>query len=498
MARVVLQPQIELGEIDIADIQLDPRSRDDIPQILRGLQYIYMTTDVRDAVFNLLTEKILVDIDKNNGRQGMNLWSILVLGVLRLDLNCDYDRLQELANEHRTIREMLGHSDIFDKKRYALQTLKDNVRLLTPELLNEINGIVVNAGHGLLPKKKADAPLRGRCDSFVVETNVHYPTDINLLYDAMRKIITISSQLSEHHNLSNWRQHTYNRKQIKRAARAAQQKKKVNGKSAEQKEKAIAVIKQAHEALINLSITFIERAMATSSAIKGASVVNIADAALLNELHEFIAHAKRQIDQVQRRVLAGEAIPHAEKVFSLFEPHTEWICKGKAGVPVEFGLRVCILEDQHQFILHHQVMENKTDVDVAVPMTAETLKKFPTMSSCSYDKGFHSQNNQAELKNLLETVGLRAKGKRSKLTVAREATAEFKAACDKHSAVESAINALEVHGLDKCRDHGIIGFQRYVSLAVLARNIHRIGDILQKKELAKLKRQSKKHKANSS
>ena len=64
----------------------------------------------------------------------------------------------------------------------------------------------------------------------------------------------------------------------------------------------------------------------------------------------------RQIDQIERRVLKGEVIPHEEKVSSIFEEHSEWISKGKAGVPVELGVRVCVLEDQYQFILHHRIM----------------------------------------------------------------------------------------------------------------------------------------------
>src|SRR6266568_7622829 len=77
------------------------------------------------------------------------------------------------------------------------------------------------------------------------------------------------------------------------------------------------------------------------------------------EIEKFINHADRQIDQTRRRVILGETIPHDEKVFSVFQTHTEWISKGKAGVPVELGLRVCVMEDQHRFILHHQVMEKQ-------------------------------------------------------------------------------------------------------------------------------------------
>ena len=115
-------------------------------------------------------------MNKRNGRPGMTLWNILVCGVLRLDLNADYDRLLELVNQHQTLRQMLGHSLFDEGKEYAYQTLVDNVGLLTPELLDKLNQVIVEGGHALV--KKGDAALRGRCDSFVVETNVHFPTDL--------------------------------------------------------------------------------------------------------------------------------------------------------------------------------------------------------------------------------------------------------------------------------------------------------------------------------
>lgn len=70
----------------------------------------------------------------------------------------------------------------------------------------------------------------------------------------------------------------------------------------------------------------------------------------------FLAHARRQIDQIERRLLKGETIPYEEKVFSIFEEHTGWIAKGKAGTPVELGVPVAIVEDQSQFLLYHQIL----------------------------------------------------------------------------------------------------------------------------------------------
>ena len=206
------------------------------------------------------------------------------------------------------------------------------------------------------------------------------------------------------------------------------------------------------------------------------------DALAKIEIKGYMQHALRQIEQTRRRVIAGETIAHHEKVFSIFEPHTEWISKGKAGVPVELGVKVCILEDQHQFILHHHVMEKQTDDQVAVFMVNEAKKRFPNLNACSFDKGFHSPENQRALQEQLELAALPRKGKLSQQAQAVEQTPQFVKARRAHSAVESAINALGVHGLDICPDHGIDGFKRYVALAVVARNIHRIGAILWKRE----------------
>ena len=487
--RVVQNQQMSLGEIDVSQIIFDPRSRDDIPQILRGLQHLYADLSLRTTVFELLKNQIAPKVDKSTGRPGMTLWSILVCGVVRLDLNIDYDRLQELVNQHATLREMLGHT-IFDKEHYAFQTLKDNVTLLTPELLNQINQIVVTAGH-VLVKKKEDEALRGRCDSFVVETNVHYPTDINLLYDAMRKVIALSAQWSESHGLSDWRQHAYNIRQLKRLMRSAQNKKRSKACDEEQKAKQQALIVAAHQQYLNIAQCHLSSASETITKIVKLGNVSILDVAKKLEIEGFMQHALRQIDQIKRRVIQGEVIGHAEKVFSIFETHTEWIVKGKAGVPQELGLKVCILEDQHQFILHHQVMEKTTDDQITVSMVSEAKARFPKLNVCSFDKGFHTPDNQIVLKEQLALVVLPRKGKLSQQARAIEQSKEFVKARHAHSAVESAINALEVHGLDRCPDHGIAGFKRYVALAVVARNIHRIGAILVKREQCRLQRAQK-------
>ncbi len=486
--RTVKNPQLQLGGTPIEKIKINLKSRDDIPPLLLGLQHIYMTTELREKVFAILEEHISPDTNNSTGRPGMDLWKILVFGVLRLNLNWDYDRLTEMANNHKTIRMMLGHGTFTDDYEYKLQTLKDNVTLLTPEILDKINIVIVEAGHSIVKKKEAEE-LQGRCDSFVVETDVHYPTDINLLFDAMRKVISLTATLCTLCTLGGWRQSKHNIKMIKRLFRKAQQLKRSTSKNQDKKDARDKLIKTAHQEYIDLANTLLDRSRVTIGQANSGGPMAIA---LICEIERFIAHAERQIDQINRRVILGEKIPHAEKVFSIFEEHTEWISKGKAGIPVELGLKVCVLEDQYGFILHHRVMEQETDDKVAVSMVAETKESFSTLAGCSFDKGFHSSANQKDLQKYLDKVILPKKGKLSAKDRAREYSQDFIQARHQHSAVESAINALEVHGLDRCPDHGLHGFKRYVALAVLARNIQQLGVKLRKKETELLEAQEKK------
>ena len=331
--------------------------------------------------------------------------------------------------------------------------------------------------------------MEGRCDSFVVETNVHYPTDINLLYDAIRKVITLVAALCIILDISDWRQSKHNLKTIKKLFRKAQQLKRSTSTKPEKKKLREIQIIEAHQEYIDKVKEFLARACTTIEKIDLDSLpLNIEllrISAKIMDIRNYIQHAERQIDQINRRVIEGKKIPHAEKVFSIFQDHTEWISKGKAGVPVELGLKVCVLEDQYGFILQHKVMQKQTDDQVAVPMVKQTLEIFPELNSCSFDKGFHSPDNQSDLRDLLNTVVLPKKGRLSKADKEREYSVDFINKRHQHSAVESAINALEVHGLDMCPDHGIHGFERYVSMAVLARNIQQLGVKLRNMEFKK-------------
>ena len=266
--RSVIQPQLKFGETDIAAIVLDPKSRDDIPQLLRGLQYIYTEIDLRQRVFAILEEVMPARADgkgkasRQTGRPGMEQWKILVLGVLRLGLNVDYDRIQELANQHKTIRQMLGHSDWLDAQEYELQTIRDNVSLFTPEILDRINQEVINAGHSLL-KKNAEEPLKSRADSFVVKTDVHFPTDTNLLSDAIRKAIQTCATLCDALGLTEWRQSAYHLRGFKKSYRLIQTLKHSTSQDEAKRQAKQAQIEAAYQAFLDQAEGHVQRAHAT-------------------------------------------------------------------------------------------------------------------------------------------------------------------------------------------------------------------------------------------
>ena len=240
------------------------------------------------------------------------------MGVVKQGLGCDFDRLHDLANQHMALRQFFGHADIGDKKHYHYQTLVDNVSLLTPKLLGKVNQLIVESDH-TVEGKKPGAPLRGRCDSFVAETDVHYPTDVNLLKDAMHCMLRYAGCVGSKHEVPLWRQWKQLQVSLNKRFNKVRTIRRASPKHIKAYLKACAELIGCVEALLLELVA------------KGEPPRKI------DEIANFLKHAVRQINQIDQRVLKGETIPHNEKVFSIFEPHTRWISKGKAGRPVELA-----------------------------------------------------------------------------------------------------------------------------------------------------------------
>ena len=480
--RHAFQTQPDLQILPIEKIRLPLHSRDELPPILAGLQWIWMHPTLKAEIFALLTAAILAG-KKATGRTGMDLWQILVLGVVRLGLDADWDRMEDLANHHTLLRQMLGVPATpwgAAAKGFAHQTLRDNVALLDDALLQAINARVAAAGRAVFAKK-AGAPLAAlavKVDTYVLETDVHFPTDLNLLWDAGRKCVDLIAKYRDQfgYALPGWRKAKDWRRRFKALERLTS--KTVYGGGANKESRVRRTVREylgagrelgdkVHTSLLGLC----EQA------------VNPAHWEALEYFHRMLA---KHLDLVERRLLRDETLPAAEKVFSLFEPHTEWIQKGKQRPNVELGHRLLIATDQHELVQDYDVPVGGADVDQSVPVTDRLVGRYGegAIASLSFDKGFTRAADRDLLSLYVPTVVMPKRGKKNAAETARESERNFVALRQQHSAVESDINSLEHHGLNRCLDVGLAGYRRYVGYGVLSYNLHVIGRELLARERA--------------
>jgi IS5 family transposase len=483
--RHLFQAEPDLQITPIEKIRLPLRSRDELPPILAGLQWLWMHPTLKAEIFTLLEAKILAG-KKATGRLGMDLWQILVLGVVRLGLDADWDRLEDLANHHTLIRQMLGVPATpwgQEAKVFGHQTLRDNVALLDDALLRQINARIAAAGREVFAKK-GGAPLAAlevKVDTYVLETEVHFPTDLNLLWDAGRKCVALIVKYRDRlgYALPGWRKAKEWRRQLKHCERITSQIVYRGGPNKE------ARVKRAVRDYLTVG--------GELSAKVHASLLDLcdqpADTAHWEGLEYFHRMLDKHLDLVRRRLLQEETIPAHEKVFSLFEPHTEWIQKGKQRPNVELGHRLLIATDQHQLIQDYDVPVGEADVDQSIPVADRLLGRYGagSLASLSFDKGFTRREDRELLSLYVPTVVMPKRGKKNGAELERESEKKFVALRQQHSAVESEINSLEHHGLNRCLDVGLPGYLRYVGYGVMSYNLHMIGRELLAREWARAK-----------
>jgi hypothetical protein len=474
--------QLWFNQIPIEHVKIPTKSRDELPPVLAALQWIFITPEINEQIFKLLEDKIC-GAKKHTGRPGMDLWHILVLGVIRLTLDCDYDRLEYLLHYDGLMRQIMGLEPNFEGefgKGFHQKTIIENVCHVDEDLLMQINEIVVKAGRALF-KKKDSEKIEAKTDTYVLETNIHFPTDINLLWDACRSCIRILEQFYKAGLLIGWRKFKDWRKQIKTLMRICGKISKAGGANKEEH------LKKAATEYLSKAKELKERVCESIKMLENQPLDMLTEVKL-SELSYFFKMLIKHIDLIERRILKGEKIPHEEKVFSLFEPHTEWVNKGKVYPSVELGHKLLITTDQYGLVIDYKVMDQTVDGKETLPLVERLINRYGkgSIGSISFDKGFSDEEDRRLLEEYIEEVIMLKKGRLSKADKEREGHKKFQDLRNQHNAIESDINCLEHHGLNRCPDKGIESFERYVGFGVLAYNQHKIGNkILEKRRQLK-------------
>jgi transposase, IS5 family len=473
--RKAVDRQRRLDCPSITQLRLNLNCRTEIVPILVALQHIYSRSELRDPILRIIGKDVNGKSSAKRGRKGLDYWEILVLAAVRLGCNFDYDELQNLAEEHRALRHVMGLGDWEEESHLDWRRIQDNLTLLRPETIEKINAMIVEEGHRLEPA--AAETVRG--DSFVAETNIHYPTDSSLIRDGVGKILRLAVGLASQLGSAGWRQHKYLFRKAKKLARDIDRSAAKKGSGYKQR------LKPLYRDLLALAGTVCGRADELREALKHRGGALLETRALDQELDTFLKRTRQVCQIARRRVLGDETIENQEKLFSIFEPHTQLYKRGKAGQEIQLGRLVLIFEDGAGFISHYSVMaRDQGDKDVVVAETRQAQKRHGgRIRRASFDRGFHSPKNQEQLAKLVAEPCLPKPGALQAAEQEKTASVAFRQARQSHPGVESAIGALQSgNGLERCRDRTERGFERYIGLGVLGRTLHVLGKLLIAKE----------------
>lgn len=478
------EPQLQLFLIPIKETIIDLKSRDASMKIAAALLGIFEDEELKGQIFAVL-QKHIIKNKSNVGRSGMDLWQIFVLGVFRLGLNIALDRLVLMADDSKLLRSLLGVrgiSDQYDTFKFKYQTLVDNIHLLNEPLLMELNEVIVKFGHKTF-KKKDDEEAVLKTDSYVLESNVHFPTDYNLLYDSLRKASeTIAKICDANINIKGWRNIKAKIKEFKSLSREVGQISSKGGKNKEERLKTVV------NKYLKASNDFIAKVSLDESVLKFNSASTFTLAMMLEY---YVGMVIKHIDLLERRLIKGEIIPHEEKVFSIFETYTEFIKKGKSNNRVELGKRLNITTDAYHLIIDYRLANHEADSEIVIDIAYDVLKKYK-VKSWSFDKGYFSLINKELLGAEIAHLVMPKKGKCNQKEKEEEHTPQFKETRKKHSAVESNINELEHRGLDRCPDRGLEHFTNYAALGIAAYNLHKIGKKIIDLKKAEIKKEEER------
>jgi IS5 family transposase len=403
----------------------------------------------------------------HTGRHGLTAEQTLRSLTLMRVKNWDYRELRERIADGYTLRRF---TDFHSKSVPKHDAFNRAFNQLTPATLQAVNDAVVRAAVtvGLEDGKKL------RADTTVVETDIHHPTDNTLLWDSVRVVTRLVERLIEllPAGICVFTNRT------RSARRRMQQIQRMTSK--QRGHSQVGKYRQ----LIGITEQVVAEARGVLQKTKNVRVVDFQS--LRREIEHYIGLADRVIDQSRRRVLEGQPVANAQKVFSIFEPHTDLIKRGKVLKDIEFGHKVFLAESACGLITQYRVLDgNPSDQDQVEPALdrhQKTFRRCPEL--CSLDRGFFSEKNV----ELCQRAGVKivcvpqCGGKKTPEREAYENSPGFKKGQRFRVGIEGRISVLfRGRGMKRCLAEGRQRFELLVGAAVLANNLMVIAQLIVQK-----------------
>ncbi len=340
-------------------------------------------------------------------------------------------------------------------------------KVIQPKTLEKFNERIIQ----LAVEGKVTNGRKLRTDGTVVESNIRPPSDNRLLADGVRvlaRTVVRARELLKQNVREPFEDFSQTAKQLARQIGETLRKKTEAAKTAG---------RQQYEELLEMTKKTIESARRIQKQLhrhRGQKAKR-----LDHILETFLPHTEQVIDQTTRRIVQGEQVPASEKIVSLFEEHTDIICRGKESRPVEYGHKVWLNEVEGGLVSHYRILEgNPSDEQQWKPSLQAHLKTFhQPPQQASGDRGLFSEPNEQLAHDLgVKKVILPQPGYRSPARLKQERKAWFVKGRHWHAGVEGRISVLKrAHDLGRCLAHGLQGFQGWVGWGIIAANLAVLG-----------------------
>ncbi|PYS54538.1 MAG: ISNCY family transposase [Acidobacteria bacterium] len=460
----------DIRQISFSDLELMRQGVEMDPALKQVSAYVDQHPELVQAVEQQLQQGLK---DSKTGRRGLTGAQVLLSWILMRIKDWDYRELAERIRDGITLRLFTRFYSNPVPRHTAFHRGHNR---LTPELIRRINEALLQAA----VQDGLEDGEASRGDTTVVETHIHHPTDASLLWDTVRVVTRLLQQLRKlvPHQLPRYPKRT-------RAAKRRMyelQRMTASQREHQQVPKYRQLIGIAEETLKNAR----HAVEATQQSCGRTPTDILAIEALRKEITDFCQLGDRVVDQARRRVIDNEQVPAAEKIYSIFEPHTSLIKRGKAGKPVEFGHKIYLAETRSGLITQYWILDgNPSDEDHVVPSIQQHKKTFGRAPHLyTNDRGSYSADNiKACEQEGVACVSIPQRG--GQKTAEREAfekSSEFKQGQRFRAGIEGRISVLfRGRGMKRCLAAGRRGLELLVGVAVLANNLLRIAAILLEK-----------------